>query len=329
MATAKREGTGVADIAGFRRAAVLGTGQMGPGIAMLLAHGGLDTVLVSRTATGAERGLQEARALLQFWQERDITGAAAVRATLAHLTATSDRATAVADADVVVESIVEDLAIKQALFAAVEREARPDALLCTNTSGLRISDIAVGMQRPQRAYTTHFWNPPHLVPLVEIIVGEHSDPAGAERLRALLRACGKRPVVGLKDVPGQLANRLQHAVIREALYMLEQGVASAEDIEESLKAGPGIRWPVYGPFEHNDMVGLELTRAVQAAVIPSLAANVTPATLLDTKIAAGELGVKSGQGHYRWTPEQAAAVRRRRDEFLVERLRAERQATGD
>ena len=318
----------MADIAGFRRAAVLGTGQMGPGIAMLLAHGGLETVLVSRSAAGAEHGLEQARELLQFWQERAITSATAVRATLARLTVTSARATAVGDADVVVESIVEDLSTKQALFAELEQETRPDALLCTNTSGLRISDIAITMQRPQRAYTTHFWNPPHLVPLVEIIVGERSDPAGAERLRALLRACGKRPVVGLKDVPGQLGNRLQHAVIREALYMLEEGIASAEDIEESLKAGPGIRWPVYGPFEHNDMVGLELTRAVQAAVIPSLAANVTPATLLDTKIAAGDLGVKSGQGHYPWTPERAAAVRRRRDEFLVERLRAEAEAAN-
>jgi 3-hydroxybutyryl-CoA dehydrogenase len=147
-------------------------------------------------------------------------------------------------------------------------------------------------------------------------------------LRSLLLACGKRPVVGLKDVPGQLANRLQHAVIREALFMLEEGVASAEDIEESLKAGPASRWPVYGPFEHNDMVGLELTRAVQAAVIPSLAANVTPAALLSEKIAAGELGVKSGQGHYSWTPERAAAVRRQRDEFLVERLRAARREAG-
>lgn len=312
------------EVAGFRRAAVLGTGQMGPGIAMLLAHGGMEVVLVSRTAAGAEAGLRQARELLQFWRERDLTSDDEVQATLASLTASSARAASVREADIVIESVVEELTTKQALFAALEDEVRPDTLLCTNTSGLRITDIAAGMQRPQRAYTTHFWNPPHLVPLVEIIVGERSDPAGAERLRSLLLACGKRPVVGLKDVPGQLANRLQHAVIREALYMLEAGVASAEDIEESLKAGPASRWPVYGPFEHNDMVGLELTRAVQAAVIPSLAANVAPAALLDAKIAAGELGVKSGQGHYAWTPERATAVRRRRDEFLVEQLRAAR-----
>lgn len=296
---------------------------------MLLAHGGLTTVLVSRTATGAEGGLRAARALLQFWREHGLTSDAAVQATLGRLTATSARAPAVQDADVVIESVVEDLATKQELFQALELEVRPDALLCTNTSGLRITDIAAGMQRPERAYTTHFWNPPHLVSLVEIIVGERADLAGAERLRALLRACGKRPVVGLKDVPGQLGNRLQHAVIREALFMLEQGIASAEDIEESLKAGPASRWPVYGPFEHNDMVGLELTRAVQAAVIPSLAANVTPASLLSEKIAAGELGVRSGQGHYTWTAERAAAVRRRRDAFLVDRLRAEQRSAAD
>jgi 3-hydroxybutyryl-CoA dehydrogenase len=319
----------VSDVAGFQRAAVLGTGQMGPGIAMLLAHGGLETVLVSRTAGGAEQGLRQARDLLQFWRERDLTTEADRQATLGRLTATSTRAVAVRDADLVIESVLEDLGLKQELFRALEREVHDATLLCTNTSGLRITDIAAGMQRPERAYTTHFWNPPHLVQLVEIIVGERSDLAGAERLRTLLRACGKRPVIGLKDVPGQLGNRLQHAVIREALYMLEQGIASAEDIEESLKAGPASRWPVYGPFEHNDMVGLELTRAVQTAVIPSLAANDRPAALLEEKIAAGDVGVKSGQGHYAWTPERAAAVRRRRDEFLVERLRAERQRSVD
>jgi 3-hydroxybutyryl-CoA dehydrogenase len=319
----------VSDVAGFQRAAVLGTGQMGPGIAMLLAHGGLETVLVSRTAGGAEQGLRQARDLLQFWRERDLTTEADRQATLGRLTATSTRAVAVRDADLVIESVLEDLGLKQELFRALEREVHDATLLCTNTSGLRITDIAAGMQRPERAYTTHFWNPPHLVQLVEIIVGERSDLAGAERLRTLLRACGKRPVIGLKDVPGQLGNRLQHAVIREALYMLEQGIASAEDIEESLKAGPASRWPVYGPFEHNDMVGLELTRAVQTAVIPSLAANDRPAALLEEKIAAGDVGVKSGQGHYAWTPERAAAVRRRRDEFLVERLRADRQRRAD
>lgn len=310
---------------GFDRAAVVGTGQMGPGIAMLLAHGGVETVLVSRTATVAEQGLKTARDLLRFWREREITDDAAVNATLTRLTSTSDRATAVKDVDLVIETVVEDLPTKRALFVELEQQCGDDTLLCTNTSGLRVTDVAAHLRRPERAYATHFWNPPHLVPLVEIMLGERSDPAGAERLRALLRACGKRPVVGLKDVPGQLGNRLQHAIIREALAMLEAGIASAEDIEESLKSGPGIRWPVYGPFEHNDMVSLELTRAVQAAVIPSLARNTEPAALLSELIAAGKSGVKSGQGHYTWTPERAAAVRQRRDEFLVERLRAARQ----
>src|SRR6185312_4422613 len=236
------------------------------------------------------------RDLLQFWRERDLTTEASARATLGRLTATSARASAVRDADLAIESVLEDLGLKQELFRALEHEVHPETLLCTNTSGLRITEIAAGMQRPERAYTTHFWNPPHLVPLVEIIIGERSDPAGAERLRALLLACGKRPVVGLKDVPGQIANRLQHAVLRESLSMLEQGVASAEDIEESLKAGPGLRWPVYGIFEHHDMVGLELARAVQASVLPSLARNTEPAQILSDKIAAGDLGVKSGRG---------------------------------
>ncbi len=318
--------TTVANIAGFQRAVVLGTGQMGPGIAMILAHGGLETILVSRTASGAAAGLQRARDVLAFWRQHELTTDAAVRDTLARLTATSDRSSALHDADLVVESVVEDLALKQQLFQELEQQAPAKALLTTNTSGLRITDVAATMRTPERAYTTHFWNPPHLVPLVEIIIGERSDPAGAQRLRQVLAACGKRPVVGLKDVPGQLGNRLQHALIREALYMLEEGIATAEDIETSLQAGPGLRWPVYGPFEHNDMVGIPLTRAVQASVIPSLARNVEPAALLTQMIVQGTLGVASGQGHYAWTPERAAEVRARRDAFLVERLRASEQA---
>ncbi|MCL4545791.1 MAG: 3-hydroxyacyl-CoA dehydrogenase NAD-binding domain-containing protein, partial [Chloroflexi bacterium] len=234
---------------------------------------------------------------------------------------------AIRPADLVVESIVEDLAVKQQLFTELEMLAGPAAVLCSNTSGLRISDIARRMHRPQRAFTTHFWNPPHLVPLVEIVLGEQSDAVLAQKVRELLQRCEKRPVIVRKDVPGQLGNRLQHALIREALFMLEDGIASAEDIEEALKAGPGLRWPVYGPFEHSDLVGLDLTRAVQASVLPALARNTDPAQLLGRLLEQGKSGARSGEGIYSWRPGDVARVVARRDAFLVEQLR--RSRTGD
>ncbi|MCL4541366.1 MAG: 3-hydroxyacyl-CoA dehydrogenase NAD-binding domain-containing protein [Chloroflexi bacterium] len=310
----------------FQRAAVLGTGAMGPGTALSLARGGLDTVLISRSPEGAERGLIRLRQLVEFLVGEKIFSPDQANETLSHLCTTSDRKMGLAHADIVIESIVEDLGTKRDLFVALEEDVREDTLLCSNTSGLRISEIAGKMSHPERAFTTHFWNPPHLVPLVEIVVGDRSHRDEAERLRVLLRRCGKRPVVVLKDVPGQLGNRLQHALIREALSMLEQGIASAADIEEALKAGPGLRWPVYGPFEHSDIVGLDLTLAVQSTVLPSLARNTEPSPLLRDKLAAGKKGVSTGEGIYRWTEADVQRVVTRRDRHLVRMLQQDQDA---
>jgi 3-hydroxybutyryl-CoA dehydrogenase len=235
----------------------------------------------------------------------------------------------VADAGIVFESIAEDLPAKQALFADVEQHVDEATILASNTSGLPIAAIAEPLKRPERAVTTHFFNPAHLVLLVEVVKGARTAPEIVERVRGILAAAGKRPVVVNRDVPGQIANRLQYAIIREALTMVEQGVTSIEDIDTAIKYGPGSRWPVYGPMEHLDVVGLDMIAAIGDSIVPDLSREPINPHLLRQRIADGQLGVKTGRGLYDWSARSAADVVAARDRFLLERLKANRLAARE
>jgi 3-hydroxybutyryl-CoA dehydrogenase len=300
----------------FARVAVIGTGMMGPGIALVLAQGGSQVALYGRTPESIHRGLARLTAALNFLVANQILAADAAQEIRNLVRAETDLAAAVQDAGLVVESIVEDLAAKRALFAQLGPLCGVQTLLTSDTSGLLITDITEGLPWADRCATTHFWNPPHLVPLVEITQGEQTTDATVDALVALLRRCGKAPVVARKDVPGQIANRLQHALLREALFMIQEGIASAADIDTALKLGPGRRWPVYGVLEHQDMVGLDLALAVHQALVPSLGRADTPLPYLIDLVRAGNLGVKTGQGLHDWTQRDPAALAARRDAFL-------------
>lgn len=163
------------------------------------------------------------------------------------------------------------------------------------------------------------------MPLVEVIQGEKTSDETVQRTAALLRACGKQPVIGRKDLPGQICNRMFQAVIREAIYLVQEGVASVEDVETAVKAGMGLRFPVYGPLEHLDATGLDLAMRVQSSVLPSLCKAEEPGTLLRSLVAEGKLGVKTGQGFYNWQRRSVEELRRARDLFLVERMKERRK----
>jgi 3-hydroxybutyryl-CoA dehydrogenase len=162
------------------------------------------------------------------------------------------------------------------------------------------------------------------MPLVEVIMGKRSSQAIAEGMVVLLRACGKVPVLVRKDVPGQLGNRIQHAMVRECMYIVQEGIASAEDVDLAVKAGVGLRFPVYGVFEHADLVGLELVKAVQDYVVPDLGKAQGASPIHNEKIVKGETGAKVGKGFLDWPPGKADEVRARRDAFIMEFLRLER-----
>jgi 3-hydroxybutyryl-CoA dehydrogenase len=301
----------------FTRTAVIGTGMMGPGIALALAQASERVAIVGRSAASLVRGRERLASVLSFLVRNGLRDQAEADALGARVWLTKSMDDGVAGAGLVVESIAEDLQAKQRMFDQLERLCGPEALLTTNTSGFRISEIAALLRHPERTATTHFWNPPHVMPLVEITQGERTSAETVQSLVMLLRRCGKTPVVARKDVPGQIANRLQHALMREALYIVQEGIASAGDVDLALKLGPGRRWPVYGVLDHSDFVGAELSWAVQRALLPGLCRSTTPLPILEGMVADGHLGVATGQGFHDWRQRDAAAVQERRDAFLV------------
>ncbi|HTX54761.1 MAG TPA: 3-hydroxyacyl-CoA dehydrogenase NAD-binding domain-containing protein [Candidatus Baltobacteraceae bacterium] len=306
-----------------RRVAVAGTGMMGPGIALTFALAGREAIVVSRTAENAAKGVATAKSLIDKLLENGLTDAAQAKAAKARLSPGTNAEEAARSVQLFVESIAENLAIKQDYFARLDKAA-PDTVLCSNTSGISISEIAAKCSKPERVFTTHFWNPPYLMPLVEVIVGKRSDIKVAEEIVILLRECGKVPVLVRKDVPGQLGNRIQHAMIRECMHIVAEGIATPEDVDLAVKAGVGLRFPVYGVYEHADLVGLDLVKAVQDYVVPDLSTVKGASPIHNETIAKGNIGAKTGKGFLDWPPGKAEAVRARRDAFLMEFLRLEK-----
>jgi 3-hydroxybutyryl-CoA dehydrogenase len=197
-------------------------------------------------------------------------------------------------------------------------------VLASNTSGLSITAIAARCARPERVLTTHFWNPPHLMPLVEIVQGDKTSGDVVRDVRDLLAACGKTPVVVRKDRPGQLGNRLQMALLREAANIVAEGIADAEDVDAVAKNGFGLRMPAYGIFEHQDVVGLDLGLRVLEYVVRDLYNEPRAPEYFREMVRSENLGAKTGRGFYDWSVKSADEVRARRDAFLVEVLRYRR-----
>jgi 3-hydroxybutyryl-CoA dehydrogenase len=310
---------------GFQKAAVIGTGMMGPGIALTLALGGLRTTILSRTRENGARGLEKALALARLLVENELADHASNEQAAALLSASTDFDGAIGEADLVVESGPEDMAFKQDLFARLDAMADPRALLASNTSGLSITAIALRCARPERVMTAHFWNPPHLMPLVEIVQGAQTSPEAAESLRALLAGCGKIPVIVRKDRPGQLGNRLQMALVREAANIIAEGIATADDIDTVARNGFGLRMPAYGILEHQDVVGLNLGLGVAEYVARDLYNEPRAPEYFRELVRRGDLGASTGKGFYDWSIKNADEVRARRDAFLIEVLRNRRR----
>jgi 3-hydroxybutyryl-CoA dehydrogenase len=302
----------------FARVAVIGTGMMGPGLALTFARGGSRVAIYGRSEESLERARAGLETALAFLIESELLPADDAPGLRDRIWTTPDLAAAVEGVGLVQESILEDLEVKRELFARLESLCGPEVYLTSDTSGLRISDIARDLKHPERTATMHFWNPPHLIPLVEVTQGDRTSDETIEALVTYLRRCGKVPVVARKDVPGQIANRLQHALFREATYMVQEGIATAEDVDLALRMGPGRRWPVYGVLEHNDVVGLDLSMAIQTSLAPGLCHTPGPLPILYEKIERGDLGIKTGHGFYDWTHgKDPDAVKARRDAFLV------------
>lgn len=303
--------------------------MMGPGIAGALALGGVEAVILSRTPDSAAAGLEKARSQLALLAREQLVAAAAAAQAATRLSASADLPGAVRDASIVIESAPEDMDFKKKLFAQLEGYVSDSCVLATNTSGLSITAIASACRKPERVMTTHFWNPPHLMPLVEIVLSEKTSPVLAGAVRDLLSRCGKTPVMVRKDRPGQLGNRLQMALVREAANIVAEGIAGVEDVDLAARTGFGLRLPAYGILEHQDMVGLDMGCRIVDYVVRDLNNEPCAPRIFFDKVARGELGVKSGKGFYDWSIKSAEEVRARRDGFLIEYLRTQKQRRQD
>jgi 3-hydroxybutyryl-CoA dehydrogenase len=231
---------------------------------------------------------------------------------------TDDLAEAVATAEFVTEAALEELELKRSLFADLVRLAPASAVLASNTSVIPIHRIADGLPTNFRIIGTHWWNPPALIPLVEVVQSAFTSAATVRTTMELLTSMGKLPAHIVKDVPGFVANRLQHALWREAIAMVREGICDAATLDDCVKNSFGLRLAVLGPLENADSVGLDLTLAIHKTIIPELNRLDRPDPYLEAQVAAGHLGFKTGSGFRSWTDEQMGAVRRRLAAHLLQ-----------
>lgn len=294
----------------IRNIAVLGGGLMGAGIAQVFACSGY-RVTVFEPVTAARADLH--KRITDNLHMLGLDGSS-----VDNIQVTDDLAQAVAGAHFVTEAVPEKLELKRSVFSELEQLAPENAIIASNTSVIPISDIARGLQSAHRMIGTHWWNPPYLVPLVEVIQAENTDEHTIARTMALLKSVGKEPAHVKKDVPGFVANRLQHALWREAIGMVAEGICDAETLDRCVKNSFGLRLPVLGPLENADMVGLDLTLDIHKTMIPELDRSAGPNPFLEEQVGAGKLGFKSGEGFRKWSDQQQKELREQLAAHLLE-----------
>lgn len=216
----------------------------------------------------------------------------------------------------VIECVNEDLALKRSLFAQLEQLAAPDIPLTSNSSGFPISEIGAGLRTQWRMLGLHFFMPAHLIPLVEVVCSEHTRPSVGQAVFDLMKDLGRRPVMVKQDIPGFLANRLQHALMREAWSLIERGVASPEDVDTAVRYGFGFRYIAAGPILQKELSGLDVHYASSKTMYPDLCNHSAPIAALAEKVRDGHLGVKTGKGFYAWTPDRIASEKARYERAL-------------
>ena len=283
------------------RIAVIGAGLMGHGIAQVFAVAGHTVAITDMHTPTLDSALARIAANLKDLGD-DPKAVERVRPSV-------DLETCVRDADYVVEAILEDMTLKQRTFAEIEKYVRLDTVLASNTSVMPITEIMKGLKNRERAVGTHWWNPPFLVPLVEVIGTQWTTPAVVDFTMTLHAAAGKKPVHVKRDVPGFIGNRLQHALWREAVSLVENGICDAEAVDDVVKASFGRRLAVLGPLENADLVGTDLTLAIHKTVLPAIDSRPTPSPYLKKLVAEGKLGFKSEEGFRKWGSEQQTALR--------------------
>jgi 3-hydroxybutyryl-CoA dehydrogenase len=292
---------------------IIGAGLMGHGIAYLLAAAGHTARIYDPSAEWRASLPERLKAAL------DLLGGDP--ALLGRITSHDAMAPAMKDVSFVFEAAPEKLPLKQQLFAELEATTASSTILASNSSAIPSTRIGEKLKHRDRVVGTHFWNPPHLVPLVEVTQNEFTSMDTVRKTMDLLRDAGRNPVHIKRDIPGFVGNRLQHAIKREAIALVAAGVCDAETIDEVVKTGFGARMAVLGPMEQSDLVGTDLTLDIQNVVLADLNRDTEPTAYLKNLVASGKLGMRTGEGLRKWTPESANAVRDRLRQSLAEQAK--------
>ncbi|MCC6474937.1 MAG: NAD(P)-binding domain-containing protein [Burkholderiales bacterium] len=291
------------------RISIIGAGLMGHGIAQTFAAAGHRVRVYDAFPGTLETAPARIEAVFELLGQD--------KAGLKNLSYHSGFDEAVADAEFVIEAVPEKPGLKQEIFEHLGRSAPAGAVLCTNTSAIPIHEVGARVADRSRVIGTHYWNPPHLVPLVEVVQSEFTSAEVVGKTMRVLESAGRAPVHVKRDIPGFIGNRLQHALKREAIALVAAGVCDARTLDTVVKEGFGARLAVLGPMEQSDLVGLNLTLDIHRVLIKDLDRTPGPHPYLEGKVAAGELGMSTGQGFIQWTPEEIAAVRARLNPSLV------------
>jgi 3-hydroxybutyryl-CoA dehydrogenase len=308
--------------------AVIGAGLMGHGIAQIFALQGYSVALMDVKEELLDKALEGVRSNLTLMAKKGIGRQEDIDRVISRIKTSTDIAEAADGAQCVVEAVFENLDLKQDIFHKLDALCPQDTVLATNTSVISITEIAQNARNRDRILGTHFWNPPYLIPLVEVIRGKDTADWAMDMTYDLLTEAGKHPVRVNMDVPGFVGNRLQHALWREAISIVERGIADASTVDECIKYGFGLRLPVLGPMENADMVGTDLTLAIHDYILKHLESSPQPSPLLKEKVGRGELGFKTGRGFQEWSPEDAEGVRHTLLNYLLDRIKEKRHETG-
>lgn len=299
---------------------VFGPGMMGSGIAQVFAGNEDLKVKIFIREKFEYDCMDKIKSNLQVLKENNVITEEKIKEILDRITLTEDLQEAVKDADFIVECIPENMELKQDLFKRLEPICKETAIFATNTSVMSITEISEKVKDKSRLVGTHFWNPPYLIPLVEVIKSDYTSDEVMDQTMELLKKVGKHPIRVNKDVPGFVANRLQHALWREAISIVEHGIADAATVDEAIKYSFGLRLPVLGPMENSDMVGTDLTLSIHSYILKHLENSTEPSPILKEKVEAGDLGFKTGKGFQEWSSDQAKKSNEGLRDYLIKVL---------
>lgn len=303
----------------IRNILICGAGMMGKNIAFVMSSNpAYQIALYDIHPTDVTAGI---RINTKQLVDKEVLSQTELEERLSRISFTDDiDSSLVSSADFVIEAVFEDMNIKQDTFAKLEARCRKDTIFCTNSSVMSPSQISEKLEHRERFAGTHFWNPGHLIPLVEVVKSDATSDEVARTIMDVLRSAGKKPVLCKKDVPGFIANRMQHALWREAISIVENGIADAATVDEAVRYSFGLRLPQLGPMENADMVGTGLTYNIHDYILKHLEDSHEPSRLLKELKDTGKTGFQSGEGFQKWTEEQAAASSASLNEYLIRML---------